>query len=129
MSAKRQKRFTGETDMNEVLILGQTADNFNVFQTLLQTDKIIPLTAIVGGLTLATFWVVMHYFYSWIELCKNNEVKLRMIEAGHSAADIEQVIWAGKTVEEDEDETCKPKKARRAAIHVPPAKPIPQHVA
>ena len=46
----------------------------------------------------------MHYFYSWIELCKNNEVKLRMIEAGHSASEIERVICAGKAADEDEED-------------------------
>jgi hypothetical protein len=114
--------------MNELLLLAQDAGTTSVVNTLLQTDKIIPLTAIIGGLTLTTFWIVMHYFYSWIELCKNNEIKLRMIEAGHSASEIEQVIWAGKTVEDD-DEEGKPKKARRTSMLVPPAKPIPQHVA
>lgn len=113
--------------MNELFLLAQDAPTTSVANALLETEKLIPLTAIIGGLTLTTFWVVMHYFYSWIELCKNNEVKLRMIEAGHSASEIERVICAGKSADEDEDEA--PKKSRRATVHVPPAKPIPQHVA
>lgn len=114
--------------MNELFLLAQEAPTTSVVNTLLQTDKIIPLTAIVGGLTLTTFWIVMHYFYSWIELCKNNEVKLRMIEAGHSAAEIERVIWAGKSADEDDEDEA-PKKTRRNVGQVPPAKQIPQHVA
>jgi hypothetical protein len=113
--------------MSLVLLFAQVADQQSPFLTLLQTDKFVPGLAIAGGLTVATLWMFMHYFYSWIELCKNNEIKLRMIEAGHSADEIERVVCAGKLVDEDEDET--PKRVSRKAMNVPAAKPIPQHVA
>lgn len=113
--------------MNELLLLAQDAPAQNVVSTLLQTEKFIPALAIVGGLSVASFWMLMHYFYSWVELCKNNELKLRMIEAGHSASEIERVILAGKPCEDEDEGTCK--KTRRTAVHVPPAKPTPQHVA
>lgn len=114
--------------MGFLLLLAQNAPpTETVFQSLLHTEKFIPAVAIVGGLTVATMWMFMHYFYSWIELCKNNEIKLRMIEAGHSADEIERVVWAGKVADEDEEE--KPKRVLRRAISVPPAKAIPQHVA
>lgn len=111
------------------LIFAQAAaPSESLIQSLLHTEKLIPVIAIVGGLTCATLWAAMHYFYSWIELCKNNELKLRMVEAGHSAEEIERVVWAGKLVDESE-ESKKPARQSRRAIHIPPAKPIPQHVA
>jgi hypothetical protein len=122
-----QTYFVRGIAMGLLLLLGQTADTGSPFLTLLQTEKFIPAIAIVGGLSVATIWMLMHYFYSWIELCKNNEIKLRMIEAGHSADEIERVVCAGQVVDEDEDE--KPKRSSRRAVHVPPAKPITQHVA
>jgi hypothetical protein len=111
------------------LLLAQNApEASNPFTTLLQTEKFIPAIAIVGGLSLAGVWMMMHYFYSWIELCKNNEIKLRMIEAGHSASEIERVIWAGKTVDDDDGEEKPAKKVLREG-RIPSAKPIPQHIA
>ncbi len=110
------------------LFLGQTAASESMMQSLLHTEKFIPAVAIIGGLSCVTLWAAMHYFYSWVELCKNNELKLRMIEAGHSAEEIERVIWAGKTVEED-GESKKVARESRRAMRIPPAKQIPQHVA
>jgi hypothetical protein len=112
--------------MNEVLLLlGQQAPAPDPVFTLLETDKFIPALAIVGGLGCVTIWIFMHYFYSWIELTQNNKIKLRMIESGHSAEEIEQVICAGKEPDDQEN----PKRRTKNAFSVPPAKPIPQHVA
>jgi hypothetical protein len=114
--------------LQAIWLLAQDSPRSEPWEVVLRNDTLIPIVAIIGGLLVTLVWVFMHYFYSWLELCKNSELKLRMVEAGHSADEIERVLRAGQDAD-SANSGATPPMARSGAIHVPPAKPVPQHVA
>ena len=57
----------------------------------------IPHFVIGGGLVFAFFCTVIALFHSYHQNRSNNELKMKMLEQGMSAEDIERVMNAGKS--------------------------------